>query len=75
MDSEDSLEETFEQATNFVRKKVNQIGKDDLLFFYAYFKFANEGACNVSRPGGLFNFEAKSKWDGKLSTYLRFDCF
>jgi len=62
---DDSLEEIFEAATNYVRLKVQQISKDNLLFFYARFKHATEGSCNTARPGGLFNFEAKSKWDGK----------
>lgn len=57
------LQEQFTQATVFVRKKTSEISKENLLYLYGRFKFANEGSCNTERPGGLFNLEAKSKWD------------
>ena len=62
---DEKIEEIFEAATNFVRAKVQQISKENLLYFYARYKQATEGSCDTDRPSGLFNFEAKSKWDGK----------
>lgn len=53
----------YETATIVVRNKAHELPKDALLYFYARFKFINDGPCNTPRPGGLFNFEAKSKWD------------
>lgn len=35
---------------------------EELLYFYARFKQANNGPCNTSRPG-LFDFQGKQKWD------------
>ena len=56
-------EDLFESAANFVRLNVNNISKDNLLYLYARYKQSTEGACNTIRPSGLFNFEAKSKYD------------
>jgi acyl-CoA-binding protein len=53
----------YNKSVIHVRKHTNSISKEDLLYFYARFKFINEGVCNLERPSGLFNFEAKSKWD------------
>lgn len=58
-----ALSDQFNQATIYVRKKTSEINKDDLLYLYGRFKYANEGECNTERPGGIFNLEAKSKWD------------
>ena len=62
-DLDDDIDELFDSATNFVRLNVSSISKDNLLYLYARFKQATEGECNIPRPGGLFNFEAKSKYD------------
>jgi acyl-CoA-binding protein len=57
------LEKLFNEATVCVRRRAGQLSKEALLYLYARFKFANDGACTSARPGGLFNYEAKSKWD------------
>ena len=53
----------YSKAVLCIRKNSAKLAKDKLLYFYARFKFINDGPCAVSRPGGIFNFEAKSKWD------------
>ena len=58
-----TIDDLFESATNYVRLNVNNISKENLLYLYARFKQATEGVCSMSRPTGLFNFEAKSKYD------------
>lgn len=58
----DELDLLYDQAVICVRKNTSKIGKEHLLYLYARFKFINEGKCNTARPG-MFNFEAKSKWD------------
>jgi acyl-CoA-binding protein len=62
-ENKSELDRLYETATLLVRKKANQISKEALLYFYARFKYINDGPCNTERPSGLFNFEAKSKWD------------
>lgn len=39
------------------------MSKKDLLFLYARYKYATEGVCQAPKPSGLFQFEAKSKWE------------
>jgi acyl-CoA-binding protein len=60
MTEEDRL---YEHATLYVRKHTSKISKDNLLYLYARFKYINEGPCSGDRPTGLFNFEAKAKFD------------
>lgn len=60
--SSSPLDKLFEHATLAVRSRTSEMGKQDLLYLYGRFKYANEGACNSPKPG-MFNFEAKSKWE------------
>jgi acyl-CoA-binding protein len=60
---EDSPNDLFNEATIYVRKKTSEISKENLLYLYGRYKYAHEGPCNTSRPGGILNLEAKSKWD------------
>ncbi len=65
---EDDTPETFldyqyKQAVAHIRKNANKIAKEHLIYFYARYKFIVDGECNTSRPGGMLNFEAKTKWD------------
>lgn len=62
-DKPSELDRLYEYGTVCVRKKANEISKENLLYLYSRFKYASEGPCNTERPGGFFNFEAKSKWD------------
>ena len=57
------LNKLYQHGTSYVRNNAGDINKDVLLYLYARFKYITEGPCNVARPGGLLNFEAKSKWD------------
>jgi acyl-CoA-binding protein len=58
------LDQLFQFATLYVRKNASNISnKDALLYLYSRFKYVNEGTCNTDRPGGLFNFDGKAKWD------------
>ncbi len=58
---ETDIKEQFEKAASFLRGIAGKLDSRDLLYFYAHFKQANEGPCNVPKPG-FFNFEAKQKW-------------
>ena len=51
----------FEDACKFVRGIVGKVGKDDLLYFYARFKQATEGACTAPKPS-FYQLTEKSKW-------------
>jgi acyl-CoA-binding protein len=53
----------FEEAALYVRKHTSKLSRDSLLYLYARFKYINEGPCIGPRPTGLFNFEAKAKYD------------
>ncbi|CAF0766986.1 unnamed protein product [Brachionus calyciflorus] len=57
------LDTLYEHGTLCVRQKASEISQDHLLYLYSRFKFVTEGPCNCDRPSGLFNFEAKKKWD------------
>lgn len=57
------LNKLYEHGTQYVRQKAAEIAKDALLYLYSRFKYVTEGPCNTDRPSGMFNFEAKSKWD------------
>ncbi|RNA31286.1 acyl- -binding domain-containing 6 [Brachionus plicatilis] len=57
------LDELYEHGTLCVRNNASQISQENLLYLYSRFKYITEGPCNCDRPSGLFNFEAKKKWD------------
>ncbi|XP_061188342.1 acyl-CoA-binding domain-containing protein 6-like [Saccostrea echinata] len=61
-DEVDELSKLFQLATNFVRSSTSNFNQDQLLYLYARFKQANEGPCNVSKPG-MFDFQGKKKWE------------
>ena len=56
-------ERLYEHATVYVRKNATKLSKDNLLYLYSRFKYVNEGPCNCGRPSGMFNFDAKAKYD------------
>lgn len=62
MESLPDLEEQFEAASNHLPSLVSKLDQDDLLYFYARFKQAKVGPCNVEKPS-FFNFQAKHKWN------------
>lgn len=53
----------YKQAVLNIRKNANKYSKENLLYFYARYKFITDGVCNTPRPSGMFNFEAKQKWE------------
>jgi len=55
--------DAFTKAANEVRQLKSSPTDEEKLNVYALFKQAKEGDCNIDRPGGLMNFEAKAKWD------------
>ena len=56
--------ELFEKAAAHLPQVLAKVtvADENLLYLYARYKQANEGPCNTSRPG-LFEFQAKKKWD------------
>ncbi|XP_030832035.1 acyl-CoA-binding domain-containing protein 6 [Strongylocentrotus purpuratus] len=56
------LQRDFERATTFMTSVAGNLGSTKLLYFYARFKQATVGKCNICRPG-MFNFQGKQKWD------------
>ena len=57
-----NLEETFTKATNYVSSNTDSLTSEQLLCFYGYYKQANEGPCNIPKPG-FFEFKNKQKWE------------
>jgi len=56
------LEMEFEEATKYVRGNLAATGSsEDLLYFYARYKQAKEGVCNVAKPS-FYQLSEKSKW-------------
>ncbi|XP_057662043.1 acyl-CoA-binding protein-like [Diorhabda carinulata] len=57
-----SLDEKFQKAAEDVKKLKSKPSDQDLLEIYGYFKQANEGDVNTSRPG-MLDLKGKAKWD------------
>jgi len=56
------LERLFNDATKYFESIAPKLPADILLKFYARYKQAKEGPCNIEKPG-FFNFQAKEKWN------------
>lgn len=56
------LESVFNEAAERV-KQLPEATNEDKLELYSLFKQSNTGDCATERPGGLFNMQAKAKWD------------
>jgi acyl-CoA-binding protein len=61
------LEENFQFAVNQVRESKPEKGKKDIsneekLKFYALYKQATHGKCNISQPWAI-NVVDRAKWD------------
>lgn len=65
----EDMDDMFKSATEYIRLIGGRLESDQLLYFYARFKQAKEGKCNVSKPS-FFDFQGKAKWDAwnKLGT-------
>ncbi|KAL8561171.1 hypothetical protein ACOMHN_029243 [Nucella lapillus] len=61
-ETEESLPEVFQAATNYVRKTASKFDADKLLYFYARYKQVQEGPCTIPKPG-FFDFQGKQKWE------------
>ncbi len=59
---ETHLDFIYKNAVLNIRKNSNKYSKEDLLYFYARYKFITEGHCNTKRPS-FIQIEAKAKWD------------
>jgi acyl-CoA-binding protein len=57
------LEREFALALNFVKNMPQDgtITDAERLAFYANYKIANDGPCNIPKPG-ILNFQAAIKW-------------
>ncbi len=63
--SEDTRSE-FDKAVEAVNNSKHlhlDISRDALLKLYGLYKQATIGCILPTRPGGIFNLEAKAKWD------------
>ena len=58
------IDSEFDKAVNYVKnsEKMN-IDNSTKLYFYAHYKQATIGKCNVERPNGLFDISNKLKYD------------
>jgi len=54
-------ESEFSSACQHVRGLAGSLGNADLLYFYARYKQATEGPCNVPKPS-FYQLTEKSKW-------------
>lgn len=59
---EGELEASFVKAANLLQNYAGSLDSEKLLFFYARYKQATEGACNIPKPG-FFDFKGKQKWE------------
>jgi len=60
------LEATFNRAAGHLQTLISSLAADKLLYFYGRYKQANEGDCNINKPG-IFSYQARQKWDAWIS--------
>lgn len=60
--TEGEVEILFNKAATYLQTLVSDLPQDKLLHFYARYKQATEGPCNIPKPG-FFDFKGKQKWD------------
>lgn len=56
------LAQDFAAAAKFLQTIVASLEQNDLLEFYALYKQATVGKCNIPKPG-MFALQAKAKWN------------
>ena len=61
-DANAHLEMDFELATKYVRGLAGTASQEDLLYFYARYKQATVGKCDVAKPS-FYQLKEKSKWN------------
>lgn len=59
---EGEVEALFNKAATYLQTLASNLPQDKLLHFYARYKQATEGPCNIPRPG-FFDFKGKQKWE------------
>lgn len=59
---EGEAEALFNKAATYLQTLVSSLPQDKLLHFYARYKQATEGPCNIPKPG-FFDFKGKQKWE------------
>ncbi|XP_063612489.1 acyl-CoA-binding domain-containing protein 6-like [Penaeus indicus] len=59
---EGELESSFLKAANLLQSHAGSLDTEKLLYFYARYKQATEGTCNIPKPG-FFDFKGKQKWE------------
>lgn len=59
---EGELESSFLKAANLLQSHAGTLNTEKLLYFYARYKQATEGSCNIPKPG-FFDFKGKQKWE------------
>ncbi|CAH2240894.1 jg9631 [Pararge aegeria aegeria] len=57
-----SLEKSFNEASNHVRKITSKLNNNQLLELYGLYKQSTEGKCNTSKPSWL-DGKGRKKWD------------
>ena len=62
MSNTDTIEYKFNLAANYLQSNLAQFNKNDLLHFYAFYKQAINGKCNIPKPL-FFNIQERAKWD------------
>ncbi|KZC07232.1 PREDICTED: acyl-CoA-binding domain-containing protein 6-like [Dufourea novaeangliae] len=56
------LEETFDKAASYLQTLASELGSEELLRFYALYKQATVGSCNVPKPN-WYQMQARQKWE------------
>lgn len=56
------LEETFNRAAKHLQTLVSELNNTELLTFYAFYKQATVGPCDIPRPN-WYQTQAKQKWE------------
>lgn len=57
-----SLEKTFNKATVYLQSLASELNSAELLKFYALYKQATIGPCNISKPN-WYQMQARQKWE------------
>ncbi|XP_031846542.1 acyl-CoA-binding domain-containing protein 6 [Nomia melanderi] len=57
-----SLEDTFNKAANYLQNIVSELDTNEILKFYALYKQATTGSCNISKPN-WYQVKARQKWE------------
>ncbi|XP_022911204.1 acyl-CoA-binding domain-containing protein 6 [Onthophagus taurus] len=62
LDCDDELTQQFNQAASHLQTIVSELDNNTLVLLYGYYKQANEGRCNIPKPG-WFDSKGRYKWE------------